>query len=113
NLTAAITSATPVQRAISAGCRSIEPFQIRRCSSYAGCVAGISSPRSAPSSSATAVSSSLTSAAIAMTGVLPLRPAASYPGPAKITGTTPGGRTRMALQLGDTAPDFEAQTTEG
>ena len=33
NLTAAITSATPAQRAMSAGRRSIEPFQILRCSS--------------------------------------------------------------------------------
>jgi hypothetical protein len=30
NLTAAITSATPRQRAISAGKRSIDPFQTRR-----------------------------------------------------------------------------------
>ncbi len=35
-LTAAITSATPAQRAIAAGRRSIEPFQIRRCSSKPG-----------------------------------------------------------------------------
>ena len=33
NLTAEMTSATPAQRAISAGGRSIEPFQILRCSS--------------------------------------------------------------------------------
>ena len=33
NRTAAITSATPAQRAISAGRRSIDPFQTLRCSS--------------------------------------------------------------------------------
>jgi hypothetical protein len=33
NRTAAITSATPRQRAISAGKRSIDPFQTLRCSS--------------------------------------------------------------------------------
>ena len=33
NRTAAMTSATPAQRAISAGRRSIDPFQTRRCSS--------------------------------------------------------------------------------
>ena len=33
NLTAAITSATPAQRAIRAGDRSIDPFQTLRCSS--------------------------------------------------------------------------------
>ena len=33
NLTAAITSAAPAQRAISAGKRSIDPFQTLRCSS--------------------------------------------------------------------------------
>jgi hypothetical protein len=31
NVTAAITSATPAHRAISAGRRSIEPFQTFRC----------------------------------------------------------------------------------
>ena len=33
NLTAAITSETPAQRTITAGCLSNEPFQILRCRS--------------------------------------------------------------------------------
>ncbi len=33
SFTAAITSATPAQRTITAGCLSIEPFQILRCRS--------------------------------------------------------------------------------
>src|SRR6478672_4941272 len=66
NLTAEITSATPAQRAISAGWRSIEPFQILRCSSYDEWVVGTTSPRKVPSSSASAVSSSMTPSATAI-----------------------------------------------
>ena len=44
-LTRATTSATPRQRAMSAGRRSIMAFQIERVSSYPGSLARISSPR--------------------------------------------------------------------
>ena len=64
NLTAAITSATPAQRAISAGERSIEPFQTLRCSSYERSVGRTSWPRKDPSSSFRAASSSWISGAI-------------------------------------------------
>src|SRR3954468_20302883 len=64
NLTAAMTSATPAQRAIRAGERSIDPFQTLRPSSYARSVGRMSCPRNEPSSSFRATSSSWISEAM-------------------------------------------------
>ena len=55
--TQAITSATPAQRAISAGCLSAIAFQTRRAVSYSGSSGWMSSPRSVAANSAVFVPS--------------------------------------------------------
>src|SRR6266511_3172330 len=67
DLTAAITSGTPLQRAISAGDRSIEPFQTFRWSSYLGSPGRTSSPLNAALSPRSGVASTPVSAVSAVT----------------------------------------------
>src|SRR5215204_3440690 len=65
--TAAITSATPRHRAMSAGRRSMWPFQILRVSSYVGSSGRTSSPRKpASSASSVAVSSAVIPASLGL-----------------------------------------------
>jgi hypothetical protein len=66
-LRAEVTSATPAYRAIRAGRRSIEAFQIRRCSSYAVSSGRIGDPPNDIASSPNARLSSSTALAIALT----------------------------------------------
>src|SRR5581483_8642000 len=55
--TASTTSSAPAQRAMSAGCRSIAPFQTRRASSYPSSAGRSKAPRNRPRSDSTALAS--------------------------------------------------------